>query len=114
MTSKDYLSKLPEYATSGSNSRLGYLYSSLGSSKLSNPESYAAALSWWRKTLFGLAQANKDSGYSFILRVDETLLETLTWPGVGRPLGLGIIIASLQYSYICDSMLMRILYISQI
>ncbi|KIM87189.1 hypothetical protein PILCRDRAFT_815664 [Piloderma croceum F 1598] len=110
------LSSLPTYSTT-SNSRLQSLYSDISRQKYSNPTSYHSNVDWWGRTLETLVtrgwlventtSTRPSSGPGtneivgketdkLILNAGRGLVESLRYEGVGKPLGLGTVIAELR------------------
>ncbi|EST04704.1 Snf7 [Kalmanozyma brasiliensis GHG001] len=97
-----------------SSSPLPALYSDLSRQRKSNPAGYRASVEWWKGILldvtFAGVQFDRDppsstsisaSGMGEVVdrttfRLDESTKARWTIPGVGRPLGLGTVIADLE------------------
>ena len=89
------LSSLPSY-NGLSNSRIQSLYSDISRQKHSNPTTYNANITWWHSTLEAIASRGwlPNTPDRLILRVEQSLLETLKYERVGKPLCLGTVIVS--------------------
>lgn len=96
-----------------SSSPLPALYSDLSRQRKSNPAGYRASVEWWKDILLDVtfagvqfdrdAPSTADSASSkgeavdrTIFRLDESTKARWTIPSVGRPLGLGTVIADLE------------------
>ena len=84
---------------STSTTRLYALYSDISRQKRSNPTSYHANVGWWRHTLESVvnsgAQHTRDMANTsgrLVLHAGRSLMDSLKVEGVGKPLGLGVVI----------------------
>ncbi|KDQ09179.1 hypothetical protein BOTBODRAFT_117543 [Botryobasidium botryosum FD-172 SS1] len=97
-----HLLSITPYSSSSTPARLQSLYSDFSRQKLSNPAGYAANVSWWQSTLSSIVAAGVqpvDNGRDvLVLRVTNELVEGLRWERIGRPGGLGTVIAELTES----------------
>jgi charged multivesicular body protein 7 len=93
----EYISTLPEYKTSSQ--RLQSLYSDLARQRLSNPAGYTANVEWWRRTLSEVTARGLQSAGVVVLRADSLLVDAFRWEKVGRPLGVGYALVSLESPY---------------
>ena len=76
-----------------SRSRLLSLYSDLSLQRTTNPDGYNANITAWKDALTHAACVNVlPSRHAFILCPSDTLLNALSSPQYGRPLGLGAVI----------------------
>lgn len=96
------LSSLPTYSET-SKSRLQALYSDISRQKHSNPASFHANVDWWKRTLQALVvrgwQAHATEAREtnkLVLSASRELAERFRFEGVGKPLGLGAIIVSID------------------
>ena len=87
------LSSLPSY-NGLSNSRIQSLYSDISRQKHSNPTTYNANIVWWHSTLEAIVSRGwlPNTPDRLILHVEQSLLETLKYERVGKPLCLGTVI----------------------
>ncbi|KAI0293055.1 hypothetical protein BC826DRAFT_396972 [Russula brevipes] len=92
-------SSLPSY-NGLSNLRIQSLYSDISRQKHSNPTTYNSNLTWWRSTLEDIVSRGwpPTTPDRLILHVDQSLLESLRYGGVGKPLCLGTVITELVNS----------------
>ena len=99
---RNRLSSLSTYVGTSS-SRLQSLYSDISRQKLSNPTSYQSNVAWWRTTLETIVSRGwqSDTTERVVLNAESGLLETLRYPGVGKPLCLATVIVSLLRYYRC-------------
>ena len=91
--SSSLLSSLPSY-NGLSIRRIQSLYSDISRQKHSNPTTYNSNLTWWHSTLETIVSRGRllNTSDRLILRADQTLLDTLRYEGVGKPLCLGTVI----------------------
>lgn len=87
------LSSLPPY-NSLSNLRIQSLYSDISRQKHSNPTTYNSNIAWWHATLEAIVSHGwlLNTPDRLILHAEQTLLETLRYERVGKPLCLGTVI----------------------
>lgn len=91
--SSSLLSFLPSY-NGLSNSRIQSLYSDISRQKHSNPTTYNANIVWWHSTLEAIVSRGwlPNTSDRLILHAEQSLLETLRYERVGKPLCLGTVI----------------------
>lgn len=93
----DYLSAHPSFSSpTSASSPLPALYSDLSRQRKSNPSGFRASIDFWHHLLSDLAFQGLLSPDHTTLRLDETLKSHFTVDGVGRPLGLGTVVAELE------------------
>lgn len=100
---------LPSLVTSLSSpsaARLKALYAFTSAQQQTNPSGYQANVAWWTQTLedglreglvgrTGPSSAAGDVRDRLILHANEdALLQSIEWPGVGRPKGVGGVLVS--------------------
>ena len=74
-------------------SRLPSLYSDLSLQRHTNPDGYSANITAWQTALTRAALAGQlPSGSSFLLHPSDSLLNALSSPQYGRPLGIGALV----------------------
>jgi len=94
------LSSLPSYDNL-SNSRIQSLYSDISRQKHSNPTTYNSNIAWWHTTLEAIVSHGwlPNTPDRLILHAEQSLLETLRYERVGKPLCLGTVITELVNSH---------------
>ncbi|KAI0275890.1 Snf7-domain-containing protein [Russula aff. rugulosa BPL654] len=97
--SSSLLSSLPSY-NGLSNSRIQSLYSDISRQKHSNPTTYNANIAWWHSTLEAIVSRGwlPNTPDRLILHAEQSLLETLRYERIGKPLCLGTVITELVNS----------------
>ncbi len=93
--SSPLFSSLPSF-NGLSSLRIQSLYSDISRLKHSNPTTYNSNLAWWHSALETVVSRGSlpNTSDRFILHADQTLLDTLRYEGVGKPLCLGTVIVS--------------------
>ncbi|SAM82913.1 uncharacterized protein UBRO_03449 [Ustilago bromivora] len=108
-----YISQHPDFSSPSSHaSPLPSLYADLSRQRKSNPAGFAASVEWWKTILLDVtfravqfdADPSDSSNAAFsapevdrtIFRLDESTKSRWTIESVGRPLGLGTVIAELE------------------
>ncbi|KAF5373095.1 hypothetical protein D9758_001492 [Tetrapyrgos nigripes] len=76
-------------------SRLQSLYSDFSKQKQSNIASYQANIEWWRKSLESYVFSGLHGLDRLVLHAEKTLIENYRVERVGKPIGLGAVVADL-------------------
>ena len=97
--SSSLLSSLPSYDNL-SNSRIQSLYSDISRQKHSNPTTYNSNIAWWHSTLEAIVSHGwlPNTPDRLILHAEQSLLESLRYERVGKPLCLGTVIVSIFHA----------------
>jgi charged multivesicular body protein 7 len=108
-----------ETSSDAFDARMSALYADLSVRKSSDRLAFEAALEWWRHLLSDFCMSGVQSSVSahnqqqptalrkekdrLTLRCDQRLLDDLTLEDVGRPIGIGTVLVSLQQAHICNT-----------
>ncbi|THU96334.1 Snf7-domain-containing protein [Dendrothele bispora CBS 962.96] len=88
------LVSVPAYVNA-SPSRLQSLYSDFSRKKQSDPASYQANIEWWRKSLENYVYDGHQRSHRLVLQAEKTLVDNYRIERVGKPIGLGAVVAEL-------------------